>query len=101
MQVLGNVDPRHWVDYQCNASIENYYGTISTCVCAGSLSTGNELEKCLCIYAYLPLELAVYICKWASTMILLFDVWTENVAYHDGEIEPSKWSVLLVDHPGL
>ena len=41
--------------------------------------------KCLCIYAYLPLELAVFVCRWASTMILLFDMWTENVAYHDGE----------------
>ena len=39
------------------------------------------------LISHLSLQ-CVYICKWASTMILLFDMWTENVAYHDGEIEP-------------
>ena len=43
---------RHWVEYQSNArynSIENNYGgpSVLTFVCAGSLYTGNELEKCL------------------------------------------------------
>ena len=34
---------------------------------------------------FFPLELAVCVCKWASTMILLFNIWMENVVYHDGE----------------
>ena len=33
------------------------------------------------VYTFLPLELAVFICRWASSMILLFDMWIENVAY--------------------
>ena len=35
----------------------------------------------VCIYALLPFELAVCVYKWASTMILLFDMWINNVVY--------------------
>jgi len=46
------------------------------------------------IYALLPFELAVCVYKWASTMILLLDMWINNVAYHDGEPNRQfKWSV--------
>ena len=45
--------------------------------------------RSVCIYDFLPLELAVFVCKRASTMILLFDMWIENVGVY-GEIEPSK-----------
>ena len=50
----------------------------------GQLALNNKEEVFnSCIYALLPLEFAVFVCKWpwASTMILLFDMWIENVVY--------------------
>ena len=48
------------------------------------LNTGNELEKCL-IALHLHFSptstCSVCACKWASTMILLFDMWIKNVPY--------------------
>ena len=50
---------RHWVEYHYNTSMENNYGdylrgvSVSIFVCAGSLYTGDELEKCL---------IALYLC---------------------------------------
>jgi len=35
--------------------------SVSTFVCAGSLYTGNELEKCLTVVFSLPFELAVFV----------------------------------------
>ena len=72
----------HWIESQCNTISKTIMRTgclYQHFLCACSLYTENELEKCL-----------IVLCdwKWASTMILLFDMWSdENVAYHDGAVK--------------
>ena len=61
---------RHWVEYQSNArynSIEDYLSgaSVSTFVCAGSLYTGNELEKCLILLFTLFRHLSLQ-CSYVS-----------------------------------
>jgi len=78
---LGSTKPKaeyHKLQQYCKWLLDYLRGaSVSTFVCAGNLYTGNELEKCLiALYLRFSPTWAWSLCMlWASTMILLFDMW--------------------------